>query len=157
MMPENYGPVTEAKIEQVIRTCERYGNRSIIALSGVPGTGKSFVAKIAAQRIASDPLLVREIQFHPTYSYEEFIEGYRADPGGGFKLKKGVFLEWNYRADNDPDNTYVLLIEELSRANLPSVLGELMTYVEYRDRDFYTLYGDAPVTMVGQPAHHRHV
>jgi len=146
-MPENYGPVTEAKIAQVKRTCDLYGQSSIIALSGVPGTGKSFVAQKAAQRIASDPLMVREIQFHPTYSYEEFIEGYRADPGGGFVVTNGAFLDWNYRAMNDPDHTYVLLIEELSRANLPSVLGELLTYIEYRDREFYTLYGRTPVTI----------
>ncbi len=82
-MPTNYGEATEAKIAEVIETCNKFGKRSIVGLSGVPGTGKSFVAKIAAQRIATDPLMVREIQFHPTYSYEEFIEGYRADSEGG--------------------------------------------------------------------------
>jgi 5-methylcytosine-specific restriction enzyme B len=144
-MSHNYGEATEAKIAEVMSTCQKYGKRSIIALSGVPGTGKSFVAKIAAQRLATGPLMVREIQFHPTYSYEEFIEGYRADPAGGFAISNGAFLDWNYRARNDPDHSYVLLIEELTRANLPSVLGELMTYVEYRDREFYTLYGRTPV------------
>lgn len=85
----------------------------------MPGTGKSFVAKIAAQRVATDPLVVREIQFHPTYSYEEFIGEYRASPEGGFELTNGTFLDWNHRAQNDPTHTYVLLIEELTRANCP--------------------------------------
>lgn len=136
----DYGPATERKIAEVMDACRDYGAISIIALSGVPGTGKSYIANIAAQRLASDPLMVREIQFHPSYSYEEFIEGYRATPQGGFAPELGVFLEWNELARGDPSKTYVLLIEELTRANLPSVLGELLTYVEHRQRPFFTMY-----------------
>jgi len=141
----NYGDATEAKILEVISACQRYGGGSIIALSGVPGTGKSFVANIAAQRLATDPLMVREIQFHPTFAYEEFVEGYRANAAGGFSIEKGLFLEWNDQALEDGGNTYVLLIEELTRANMPAVLGELMTYVEYRDRAFRSPYSRRPV------------
>ncbi len=154
-MSTNKGPVTEAKIKEVMDTCRRFGGRSIIALSGVPGTGKSYIAKIAAQRLAGEkltdstpagePLMVREVQFHPTYSYEEFIEGYRANLTGGFSVQSGAFLNWNDLARDEPERRYVLLIEELTRANLPAVLGELMTYLEYRDHDFYTLYGRRPV------------
>lgn len=144
-MPQNYGAATEAKISEVISACARHGARSIIALSGVPGTGKSHVAGIAAQRIAADPLMVREIQFHPTFSYEEFIEGYRANSSGGFAIEKGLFLEWNDRALEDPNHKYVILIEEFTRANLPAVLGELMTYVEHRDRAFTTVYSRRPI------------
>lgn len=136
----DYGPATEAKINEVIGVCDRYGHSSIVALAGVPGTGKSFIAEIAAQRIASDPCMVKEIQFHQTFPYEEFIEGMRIDTGGGVMVKPGIFLEWNQQALEDPDHQYVLLIEELTRANLSAVLGELMTYVEYRDRYFTTLY-----------------
>ncbi|MCC6427331.1 MAG: AAA family ATPase [Phycisphaerales bacterium] len=144
-MPTNYGTATEAKIGEAVAACQRHGARSIVALSGVPGTGKSFVAGIAAQRLASDPLMVREIQFHPTFSYEEFIEGYRATASGGFAIEKGLFLEWNDLALDDPTHKYVLLIEELTRANLPAVLGELMTYVEHRDRTFTTVYSRRPI------------
>lgn len=140
-----YGSATEAAIDRVVDACERYGKKSIIALAGVPGTGKSFVGSIAAQRFANEPLLVREIQFHPSFSYEEFVEGMRIDDLGAVKVVPGVFLEWNERAHDDPDNRYVLLIEELTRANLSSVLGELMTYVEYRDRGFLTIYSRRPV------------
>ncbi|HSH60412.1 MAG TPA: AAA family ATPase [Acidimicrobiales bacterium] len=141
----HYGGATEAAIAKVVDACERYGSKSIIALAGVPGTGKSFVGSIAAQRFTDEPLLVREIQFHPSFSYEEFVEGMRIDDLGAVNVVPGVFLEWNERAHDDPDHRYVLLIEELTRANLSSVLGELMTYVEYRDRSFLTIYSRRPV------------
>jgi 5-methylcytosine-specific restriction protein B len=131
---------TEEKLTEIVETCRRSGGSSIIALAGVPGTGKSMMALRAAQRLASQLEMVREIQFHPSYSYEEFIEGMRIDNKGGVNVKPGIFLEWNQRALEDPDNSYVLLIEELTRANLSSVLGELMTYIENRDRSFTTVY-----------------
>src|SRR5436190_19310312 len=107
-----YGAATEAKISEVMEACMAYGSTSIIALAGVPGTGKSYIANIVAQRLASDLLMVKEIQFHPTYAYEEFIEGYRSTPQGGFAPAPGVFLELNDLALNDPQKKYVLLIEE---------------------------------------------
>jgi 5-methylcytosine-specific restriction enzyme B len=136
----NYGTATEKAIKEVVDACEKYGNRSIVALSGVPGTGKSFVASIAAQRFTNEPLLVREMQFHQSFSYEEFIEGLRIDDASGVTAMPGVFLEWNQRALDDPDHRYVLLIEEFTRANLAAVLGELMTYLEYRNRPFISIY-----------------
>jgi 5-methylcytosine-specific restriction endonuclease McrBC GTP-binding regulatory subunit McrB len=141
----DYGPATEQKINEVVDACERSGERSIIALAGVPGTGKSFIAYIAAQRFTDEPTLVREVQFHQSFSYEEFIEGMRIDNSGAVKVQPGVFLEWNDRASDDPDRRYVLLIEELTRANLSAVLGELMTYIEHRERQFLTVYSRRPV------------
>jgi 5-methylcytosine-specific restriction protein B len=141
----DYGPATEQKINEVLEACKRSGTRSIIALAGVPGTGKTFIASIAAQRFADEPLLVREIQFHQSFSYEEFIEGMRIDTSGAVTVKPGVFLEWNDRASDDDDRRYVLLIEELTRANLSAVLGELMTYIEHRERPFLTVYSRRPV------------
>lgn len=145
MTTTNYGAATEAAISSVVAACERYGARSIVALAGVPGTGKSFVASIAAQRFCGEPLLVREIQFHQSFSYEEFIEGLRVDDHSAVKAVPGVFLEWNERALDDPEHKYVLLIEEFTRANLAGVLGELMTYLEHRDRPFVSLYSRRPI------------
>jgi len=142
----NYGVATEAKIAEVVNALESYGKKSIVALEGVPGTGKSFIASIAAQRFAGEPLFVREIQFHQSFSYEEFIEGMRIDQEG-VQVFPGIFLEWNARALDDPDHQYVLLIEELTRANLPAVVGELVTYLEYRNRPFLTVYGRRPVSI----------
>jgi 5-methylcytosine-specific restriction protein B len=136
----SYGPATEKAIKEVVDACEKHGSRSIIALSGVPGTGKSFIASIAAQRYTDEPLLVREIQFHQSFSYEEFIEGLRIDDASGVTAMPGVFLEWNQHALDDPERRYVLLIEEFTRANLAAVLGELMTYLEYRNRPFISVY-----------------
>lgn len=141
----NYGSATERKITEVVTACRRHGSRSIVALAGVPGTGKSFVASIAAQRLTDEPLMVREVQFHQSFSYEEFIEGLRIDETSGVKVVPGVFQDWNEQALEDERNKYVLLVEELTRANLPAVLGELMTYLEHRDRAFMTLYSRKPV------------
>ncbi len=145
MIQKNYGAATELAIASVVTACGRYGSRSIVALAGVPGTGKSFVASIAAQRFCEEPLLVREIQFHQSFSYEEFIEGLRIDDLSGVNVLPGVFLDWNERALEDPERKYLLLIEEFTRANLAGVLGELMTYLEHRDRPFVSVYSRRPV------------
>lgn len=145
MPNHDYGRATEEAIATVVTACERHGARSIIALAGVPGTGKSFVASIASQRFAGEPLRVREVQFHQSFSYEEFIEGLRIDDGAGVSVVPGIFLDWNQRALDDPSQQYVLLIEEFTRANLASVLGELLTYIEHRDRPFVSVYSRRPV------------
>ena len=136
------GPATETRIQEVIDACRRYGQTSIIALAGPPGTGKSHIAVIAAQRHAKEPTRVKEIQFHPSFTYEEFMEGLRIDATGAVQPTPGIFLSWNddALADKIKDHQYVLLIEELTRANLSAVLGELLTYIEHRNRDFETLF-----------------
>ena len=144
-VPKSYGAATDVKIAAVVETAKRYGASSIIALAGVPGTGKSFVGRIAVQRIADEPTRVREIQFHPSMTYEEFMEGLRIGPDGEIKTEPGLFLEWNQFALDNPELTWVLLIEELSRANVPAVIGELMTFVEDRTRSFTLLYSRRPV------------
>lgn len=141
----SYGTATEARIKEVIDTCKRYGGSSIIALAGVPGTGKSFVGLIAAQRLVEEPLRVREIQFHPSTTYEEFVEGLRIDSAGAITVDLGLFAEWNEYANEDHTLTWVLLIEELTRANVSAVLGELMTFIENRDRAFTTTYDRRPM------------
>ncbi len=129
----------------MVAACDRYGESSVIALAGVPGTGKSHIALLAAQAVASDPVMVREIQFHPSVTYDTFIEGMRIDSTGASVTLDGSFLEWNTFALGDPSHTYVLLIEEFTRADVSAVLGDLMTYLEYRDRYFVTLYSGRPV------------
>ncbi len=136
---------TEGKIQEVIQACRDYGRSSIIALAGPPATGKSHVALIAAQRFAGEPTRVKEVQFHQAFTYEEFIEGLRIDATGAVRERPGVFMDWNETALADPDHDYVLLIEELTRANLAAVLGELLTYIEHRERSFDALFSRAPI------------
>lgn len=136
----HYGPETEKQIQNVVDVCQKYGSSSIIALSGVPATGKSYIAAIAAQRHAGEPTRVREVQFHQSFTYEEFVEGLRINEHGAVDPVPGVFLEWNNLAADDGELNYVLLVEELTRANLGSVLGELLTYVEHRDRQFLSMF-----------------
>lgn len=129
---------TDSKITQIMRACERYGSKDIVVLSGVAATGKTHLALAAAQRYTGHPYFVKLIQFHQSFSYEDFIEGLHPTIEGGFAPRSGVFLQWNDQAIRDPENRYVLLIEEFTRANIAAVIGELMTFVEYRDRVFET-------------------
>lgn len=125
-------------VDRILEALTKHGGRAIVALAGVPGTSKSHAARIAARAYASDRCL-REVQFSPGYTYEEFMEGPRYGKGMEVEVVAGAFLELNQRAIEDPGSQYVLLIEELTRADLPRVLGELVTYVEYRDEmDLFT-------------------
>ena len=138
---EELAPHLASQVERVLDALAKHGQRAIVALAGVPGTSKSHVARIAARAFASEGCL-REIQFSPGYTYEEFMEGPRYGNEMEVEVVAGAFLELNGRALEDPGSQYVFLIEEFTRADLPRVLGELLTYVEYRDEDdlFTTMY-----------------
>ena len=102
-----------------------------IILQGAPGVGKTFIAKRLAYSItgAKVPERVQMVQFHQSYSYEDFIEGYRpcAD---GFKLEQGVFHSFCKHAASDPDNDYFFIIDEINRGNLSRIFGELFMLIE---------------------------
>lgn len=128
-----------ADVSRVVEAAKRYGTRKVIALTGIPSTGKTRLAKMAAMHLVEgDPYRFEEIQFHPSTAYEDFMEGFVPKPNGeGHELMPKVFRVINRRAQLDPNGaTYVLLIEEFTRADVHSVLGELLTYVEHRDRPF---------------------
>jgi hypothetical protein len=124
---------------KILDAVTKYGNRKIICLSGLPATGKTRLAKIVAERLADgDPYRHEEIQFHENTSYNDFMEGFVPQPSGaGFELRPKVFKIINQRALTDPaQRIFVLLIEELTRANVHAILGELLTYIEHRERKF---------------------
>lgn len=122
-------------IQHAVKT---FGNRKIVTLSGLPGTGKSRIARIVADQLTDgDPQRLKDIQFHESTAYEDFIEGFVPRPDGqGFERRDKTFRIINQRALDDQDRTYVLLIEEFTRANVHSVLGEVLTFVEHRGRKF---------------------
>ncbi len=103
-----------------------------IILQGAPGVGKTFVAKRLAYSMmgVKDPERVKMVQFHQSYSYEDFIEGYRPTPTGGFELKKGIFYEFCTRAADDEDREYFFIIDEINRGNLSKIFGELFMLIE---------------------------
>ena len=116
-----------------------------IILQGAPGVGKTFTAKRLAYCIigAKNPDRVQMIQFHQSYSYEDFIEGYRPTENG-FTIKKGSFYKFCKLAEDDDENDYFFIIDEINRGNLSKIFGELFMLIEKDKRgiELQLLYSD---------------
>ena len=111
-------------------------SRKNLILQGPPGVGKSFMARGLAYALmeeqAEDHLQM--VQFHQSYAYEDFVQGYRPTPEGGFELKNGVFFEFCERARQSPSEQYVFIVDEINRGNLSKIFGELMLLIEHDKR-----------------------
>lgn len=105
--------------------------KKIIILQGAPGVGKTFTAKRLAYSIigSKNPERVQMIQFHQSYSYEDFIEGYRPTENG-FTIKKSSFYKFCKLAEEDDENDYFFIIDEINRGNLSKIFGELFMLIE---------------------------
>lgn len=119
-----------------VKAIERKGQA---ILYGPPGTGKTFVAeKLAKHLVSGQEGIVDLVQFHPAYAYEDFMEGIRpwTRPDGSleYKMMDGRFLEF-CKAAESKTGTSVLIIDEINRANIARVFGELMYLLEYRNRE----------------------
>jgi len=102
-----------------------------VILQGAPGVGKTFAAKRLAYSIMGqkDTSRVAMVQFHQSYSYEDFIQGYRPSKEG-FELENGAFYKFCKEAEEDNERPYFFIIDEINRGNLSKILGELMMLIE---------------------------
>lgn len=115
-----------------------------LIFQGPPGTGKTYIARVLAQVIAGRKDRVELVQFHPSYAYEDFVEGYRPVGAGSFALRPGPVKRLADKAAASPTENFVLLIDEINRGNLAKVFGELYYLLEYRDEAITLQYSQEP-------------
>lgn len=115
-----------------------------VVLYGPPGTGKTYFARKLAEALVPDAERRPVVQFHPSTSYEDFFEGYRPETDAQgvltYRLQRGPLAELAARASDAPGRRHLMIIDEINRANLPKVLGEMLFLLEYRDTPIRTLY-----------------
>jgi len=110
---------------------------------GPPGAGKTYIALKLAEALNDgvDALdTVELVQFHPSYAYEDFVEGFRPTEDGSFALKKGKLLTIAERARNKPDTKFFLIIDEINRGNVAKIFGEMYFLLEYRNHEIQLQY-----------------
>ena len=108
-----------------------------VIFQGPPGTGKTYVAQQLANHLAGSKDRVTLVQFHPSYAYEDFVQGFRPMLEGGqagFKISDGPLLRAAKRAEDDSNRKHFLIIDEINRGNLAKVFGELYYLLEYRNQ-----------------------
>ena len=134
----------KAKYDTLVALVKKKKN---VILQGAPGVGKTFAAKRLAYSIMGekDPSRVMMVQFHQSYSYEDFIMGFRPSQEGGFELKRGAFYDFCKSAEVDSEDTpYFFIIDEINRGNLSKIFGELFMLIESDKRgiELKLLYAD---------------
>jgi len=134
--------IDRAVLDEIVVLLEDKGQ---VVLYGPPGTGKTYLAVRLARAITEgDSNRVSVVQFHPATSYEDFFEGLRPEltPAGQvtYKRRSGPLVVIAEQAAADPTRKYVLVIDEINRANLPKVFGELLFLMEDRKEPVQTLY-----------------
>lgn len=133
--------VDPAFLREIVELLDDKGQ---VILYGPPGTGKTYLARKLAEILAPDIQRRRIVQFHPSTSYEDFFEGFRPQPdaagGISYALTPGPLAQMAEQARTAPGTRHIMIIDEINRANLPKVFGELLFLLEYRDEPVTTLY-----------------
>ncbi len=151
--PETLGELADKLLfppEALERIKKLLESKGQVILHGPPGTGKTFVALQLARFLAGSAGRVQLVQFHPSFAYEDFVEGFRPtlkDGQAGFQLRPGPLRRIALEAAADPDATFVLVIDEINRGNLAKVFGELYFLLEYRKKDVTLQYSDEPFSL----------
>ena len=125
--------ISEEKFNDIAELLFRKKN---IILQGAPGVGKTFLAKKIAYKLIETRKNenIETVQFHQSYSYEDFIQGIRPTTNGEFMVCNGIFYNFCENAKEHPEDTFVFIIDEINRGNLSKIFGELMMLIEYDKR-----------------------
>ena len=137
--------------EDYDRLTEVLFNKKNVILQGAPGVGKTFCANRLAYSLMGEKNdhQIEFIQFHQSYSYEDFMMGYKPNESGGFTLKTGVFYRFCQKAANQRDKKFFFIIDEINRGNLSQIFGELLMLIEkdYRGKTITLAYNGIPFSV----------
>lgn len=103
-----------------------------LILQGAPGTGKTYCARRLAWNVMGrkDNTRIEMVQFHQSSTYDDLVYGFRPDDSGGFVRTPGTFVSFCQKAAARPDEPFFFIIDEINRANVSKVFGELLMLIE---------------------------